>query len=359
MSWPTNVPPSHPVLPSHPFPSPRDVAFPDALDSDSDSDLVLADSGATASPIPARVGVGHSKRVKLLAFHCALCDVHANDEVSYQNHLHSGRHRAMVERDARDREPIDRRRRPVHRRPDLSATSQLIRIIDNNWGSFATETVTAMFLLRTKRHYFLKDSQRLTSAQTVEQFAVLILAAPRLIVSAAPLVRAHLACVDLPEDSPAPTLVLSTDARRRLQQDCLFRDLRQTVLADSPKLILLAAARAIEDGTAEALLSDPFRALLSDFAHVVWSSAMIPGSAYHWAWHDFHSVPIPGALTRSYSADSVHQLSERSCTCAIREADLTLLRTEQRQREREFAEMFSLFDDDLYADVCLDELTLE
>jgi hypothetical protein len=47
-------------------------------------------------------------------------------------------------------------------------------------------------------------------------------------------------------------------------------------------------------------------------------------------------------------------------TCAIREADLLLLRHEQRERERDFADLVSFSGDDPDdADVYLDDLTLE
>lgn len=362
MSWPTAVRSSHPFLPPSSASSSSRASFSDDRDSNHGADLDVrmvpasghesADSALDSvlcSPIStdapssalARLGVGHSKRVKLLDFHCGLCDVRANDAVSFQNHFRSARHRHFQLQDARAHEPVQRLRRPIRRWPELSAAAQLSRVISGLWYSFPEETVTAMFLLRTKRYYFLKDSQRLSSAQTVEHFAELVLAAPVLITAAVPLVRAHLACTDLPEHGSAPLLVLPPDARRRLQLDCLFRALQRTALRLCPRLLLMAATRAIEDGTAEALLSDHDGTLLFEFAHVIWSGAHIPGSAFHWAWHD--SLPPRTGLARSLSVDDTSHLSERpmSCMCFIDDAELTLLREEQRQRQRDFEQLLS------------------
>jgi hypothetical protein len=170
--------------------------------------------------------------------------------------------------------------------------------------------------------------------------------------AAIPLVRARLACEDLPEESPQPTLVLATGARRRLQEECLFHELRRTSLRDSPKLMMLTAARVIEDGLVEAILSDlPFGTLLRDYAEIVWSTAMIPGSAYHWAWHDFQRIPDTSGLTRSLSSDSVDVLGEQTCTCAPRVADLALLRSEVREQRREFEHSrYRFHDDDDYVE---------
>src|SRR6201999_3398976 len=190
--------------------------------------------------------------------------------------------------------------------------------------------------------------------------AALVLAAPGLLTSTVPVVRAHLACVDLPEGSPSPTLVLASAARRQLQQECLIIRLRSTVLADYPRLLSLAAVRAIEDGTVDALLSsDALDTLVSEFAYVVWISAMVPGSSGHWAYHDFLNLPVADDLTRSYSADFVRRLSERSCTCAPRDADLALLYQELRDVRRDFDQQLSFAAADSSDPALPDDWTLD
>ena len=266
------------------------------------------DTGLDASSSDAaRSGVGHNKRPRLLAFLCMLCDVRANDETSWQAHLQSRRHRTAVERGTRDSEPIDRRRRPVQRRPDMSATAQLTLIDSHTWASFAAETVRALFLLRTQRHYFLKDSQRLGFAKTLEEFAALLLNAPRLITAAVPLARARLACTNLPESSPHPQVVLAPHHRHQLRQECLFRGFQRTVLVDSPKLMSFAATRALEDGMAPALLEDdPFGNLFHEYAQVIWCGCS-------------------------------DRLGEHACPCAPRAADLVQMRADVLAQQREFA----------------------
>ena len=113
---------------------------------------------------------------------------------------------------------------------------------------------------------------------------------------------------------------------------------QRTILGDSPKLLLLAATRALEDGMACTLLEDEvYGNLFHEYAQVVWVTALIPGSAYHWAWHDLQSVPDTAGLTRSCSAGALDLLDEHACTCSPRAADLELLQADAREQRREFA----------------------
>jgi hypothetical protein len=248
--------------------------------------------------------VGSATHTRLLTIlFCAVCQVSCHSEASFLRHRESRRHREEIRRPV----PTSSASRggggllqstassglrdddhPLDRSPRTTAVDSLAIIFATWWGSFGTETVHALFLLR--RHPRVTGrrslSERLRSAETVEDHAALLLSIPTLVIDMANRARAILACTDLPESDP--TLRLEPTQRLRLQRERLHHALLTTVLADKPRVLLAAVHAALHNGTARALITDSTFQLgyfASAFASLVWSSSALPESPFHLAWH--------------------------------------------------------------------------
>jgi hypothetical protein len=265
------------------------------------------------------------KRIRFTGFVCTLCDIRCTSDADFQNHLASRRHREH--RHNGERPPAA----PSHVLPVARAASgpvaQLINILLLEWHGFAVETLTAMFLLRTQQLLGFIHTGQLARAASEEEFAALLLQQPTYIGLSALRARERLACVDLPAGSDAPTLRLSEDRRCALQLDCLHRRLLRTTLAENFRLLSMVAFRCVIDGTAAHLLSDDRHVFLSQLVNVVWESASLPGSPYHWA---FHNRLRPTERREQRRRHSLSDLSspEFRCDCTPRQQELWAVREE-------------------------------
>ena len=310
MSWTTN---QHPVCSLSP-PSRAGVGLPqDPLASS-------AQTGSVRSLSPTAPVQPRQKRVKFTGFVCALCDVTCNSDADVVQHLASRHHREQQQAgDLRVAAPSHVL--PITRPPSLTAAAQLAAIVDLQWPGFAAETVTAMFYLRRRRAISGFYSAQLARTSTEEDFANLVLQQPTYIQEAAKQARERLACVDLPEGTATPTLVLSAASRDKLQIDCLHRRLRWTSLRENWRLLSMVALRCVMDGTAAHLLSDRHSPFLSQLANAVWESAGLPGSPYHWAFHNRLRPRPRDQRQRRHSSSDISN-PEFRCDCRPRLQDL-------------------------------------
>jgi hypothetical protein len=186
------------------------------------------------------------------------------------------------------------------------------------WGSFAEETVRAMFTLRTQRTFNTVDTRRLEHAPDVEQYSALILSAPRLIAHLAGKARDALACHDLPERSRAPTVTLFHSSRARLQYDCLHRRFVHTSIGQEDATLLhMTVQHCVTSGLAPMLLKDTYSSVIGDISQLVWCSAQITDNPLHRFLHGERNM---GRHRRVRSFNDLVSLDD-PCDCLASTAD--------------------------------------
>ena len=279
---------------------------------------------------------------------CVVCQVSCNSEASFLRHRESRRHQQMLHRPVTSQHPSQPAPSgprvsdddPFDVPPDSSAALSLATIFTAWWGTLEHETVQALFLLRRDQRVAgrLQMSARLRDTQSAEEHAELLLTIPYLLMDMAKRARALLACTDLPVRDPS--LRLHHDQRLLLQRECLHRGLLTTSLADNTQLLHLAVHAALHNGTARAMITDTtFRMgyLASSFASLVWSSAALPDSAFHSAWHMDSSPSFTLASRgRSLSDSDVTSLTNRICDCRPPSAALHAVQEDAQQLKLEF-----------------------
>ena len=83
----------------------------------------------------------------------------------------------------------------------------------------------------------------------------------------------------------------------------------------------MVALRCVMDGTAAHLLSDRHSPFLSQLANAVWESAGLPGSPYHWAFHNRLRPRPRDQRQRRHSSSDISN-PEFRCDCRPRLQDL-------------------------------------
>jgi hypothetical protein len=186
------------------------------------------------------------------------------------------------------------------------------------WGSFAEETVRAMFALRTHRPFNTVDTRRLEHAPDLEQFSELVLSVPRLIAHLAGRARDALACHDLPERSRTPIVTLFPSSRARLQYDCIHRRFLHTSIGQEDATLLhMTVQHCVTSGLAPMLLLDPLSSVIRDISLNVWCSAQITDNPLHRFLHGERGV---GRHRRVRSLNDLVSLDD-PCDCLASTAD--------------------------------------
>jgi hypothetical protein len=283
---------------------------------------------------------------------CAPCQVSCNSEASFIRHTESRRHRHVILHPrATSSTPFGSDSSPspsgpietFDRLPRTTAVDQMASIITTLWGSFGVETVQALFFLRRDSRVAIHFSDRLCNAETVEDYATLLLSVPNLALEAAKRARAALSCADLPDRHP--TLRLDRDQRLQLQRECLHRALLTTILAENVQLLHLAVHAALHDGTARALITNAtfdMGYLTSSLASLVFTASAHPDSPYHSAWHANrpHS-PASRLRERRRSESNLEQLAAVFCTCNPSAEAMRAVKKEARQLRRDYLNQLS------------------
>ena len=274
---------------------------------------------------------------------CVSCQVYSNSEASFLRHRASRQHRAAVaSRSARRGVAASAQLRggePFDRLSRTTATASLAMMFNSLWGTFGAETVQALFLLRRQTRVIgrTQASDRLRDARTVEDYAALLLSVPNLVVDMAGRARAILACTDLPQHEP--TLRLTPDQRLTLRREWLYRAFYATVLGDDLQLLLAAVHAALRNGTARALITDAafdLGYLASKFASLVSSTAAIPGSPFHHAWHADDPSLTPSSRGRRGSDSDLAGLAGVVCDCRSSSSALRAVEDDARELKREY-----------------------
>ena len=229
------------------------------------------------------------------------------------------------------------------RLPRTTAVDQMASIFTTLWGSFGGETVQALFHLRRDSRVAIHFSERLRGAETIEDYAALLLSVPNLALEAAKRARAALSCADLPDRHP--TLRLELDQRLQLQRECLHRALLTTILAENVQLLHLAVHAALHDGTARALIINAtfdMGYLTSSLASLVFTSSAHPDSPFHSAWHTNRPPsPAPHSRGRRRSESDMKQLAADFCLCNPSSDALRAVKEEAQQLRRDYLNQLS------------------
>jgi len=141
-----------------------------------------------------------------------------------------------------------------------------------------------------------------TSSQQQREYAQMILTTPDSIRLLAEKARCRLACADLP--TSAPLLLLSSEARRTLQYDCLYRFLQTTSLIRNLHLLHILATWCITQGLADGILEENelcFQFWIHSIAEDMYRTSLIPGSWLHALHHQWSDSTRPASRTRSAS----------------------------------------------------------
>jgi hypothetical protein len=199
----------------------------------------------------------------------------------------------------------------------MSAYQSLVNVMSLQWGSFAEETVQAMFTLRQQRLFNVVQAGGLAHAVDVERYSALALSAPLTLASIAPKARNALACSDLPQGSRTPTVTLSTDSRARLQYDCLHRRFLLSTLGEDVSLLHVTVQHCVANGLAPTLLIDSNSSWISDISQVVWCSAQNTDNPLH---RLLHRDPPSRGVARLRESRSLGDLAEldQPCDCLPR-----------------------------------------
>ena len=284
---------------------------------------------------------------------CTLCQVSCNSEASFTRHTESRRHRHMLQTGATSSSPdgssssLDRGSplEQFDRLPRTTAVNQMASIFTTLWGSFGAETVHALFHLRREPKVAVLFSERLRQAETVEEYAALLLSVPNLTLEAAKRARAALSCCDLPDRHPVLRVGLRRDQRLQLQRECLLRALLTTILAENVQLLHLAVHAALYDGTARALITDAtfnLGYLTSSLASLIWISSAHPHSPFHSAWHSNRPPsPAPHSRGRRSSESDTGQLAAVFCTCNPFSAAMRAVKEEALKLRRDYLDCLS------------------
>ena len=305
------------VSAAHLFPSPsRVLAHPISL--------LMSVSSPSASPkrLGAPMVDSRAKRAKtptLSDFTCDLCHVSCNSNASFGRHLQSAQHKHEVEHNTAPRFSVPLQRRAFHSSTSSSSSSssvparqRLVDIVAFQWGTFAEETVQAMFALRHRPLVRTVSSRQLASAPDIEQYCALALSAPLVIASSAQRARDALACSDLPRWSRAPTVALSPASRARLQYDCLHRRFLTCSISQDVSLLHVTVQHCVAHGLAPTLLSDELSSWIADIALTAWYSAQSPDNPLHRLLH--RPVPERG-VARVPRCRSLNDLQELDHVC--------------------------------------------
>jgi len=202
----------------------------------------------------------------------------------------------------------------VVRQTDISPSQQLVNIISGHYGGrLASETLTAMFLVKERPLANRIRCPQISQATGIEEYAMIVLQSPSIIPCISQEARRLLATIDLPEGGRSPTLVLSPEDREYLQMEIIYRMFLNTCLSGNVHLLHVAVKWCMANGVSAAMIADPHDLWLSRFANDLFRSASLPYSPLHKFYHHFSAAVPFNKPARSRSLSDLSSLV--NCYC--------------------------------------------